>query len=602
MQERLFTVHQVADLLGSRPREVLQWIRRDWIAPQRLPDGSLRISERALLQFLKDRGIDLKELLVSAGPSDDALPAAQGLDRAPEPAPLAEPFDLPQLTPLPTPAADSPPRLAADRQPEQDRAIREILTGDRDAPPADVDDAPSIAGALHGPAEPRPDTPPTDDDEPARPLHVDPTQTPASTPNEEAVPPAASEPPPAEPMPSAPAMEAPSDGESDADVASQIAAAILEDAVALSASHVHIEQRPDGPALLLRIDGQLRDKPNFGRRLPEGLGPAISGRLLAWAGADEDLRRPTTGRFTRCVAGRDVAFDLSALPTAAGPRLVIALKDCLAEPPDLTAIALPEDALQRLERILASPGGGLVLVAGAGGEAPAAVLRLLTGSLCRLGRCVVTAESASGPDVAGACRSAVDPFDGYRFAHAARALMAQDADAIVIQQLRDPTAATAALEAALAGRVVLGGIRAAGAAEALAILAEMDLEPWPLAAALEAIVSVRTVRRLCEYCRKASETPEQLPQALGLSRGDLGRDLFQPTGCERCGRTGYSGTIQLTSLTIPDPELARLIRTRAGAEALGLAFRDDRSLGLYELVARQLRAGATSLEEIARLF
>ena len=32
MQERLFTTGQVADLLGSAPQEVHQWVDRGWLA------------------------------------------------------------------------------------------------------------------------------------------------------------------------------------------------------------------------------------------------------------------------------------------------------------------------------------------------------------------------------------------------------------------------------------------------------------------------------------------------------------------------------------------------------------------------------------------
>jgi type II secretory ATPase GspE/PulE/Tfp pilus assembly ATPase PilB-like protein len=62
MAERLYNLPQTADLLGTSVHEV-----RRWIASGRLPAeqaaGEVCVSERGLVRFLTDRGIDLGELL-----------------------------------------------------------------------------------------------------------------------------------------------------------------------------------------------------------------------------------------------------------------------------------------------------------------------------------------------------------------------------------------------------------------------------------------------------------------------------------------------------------------------------------------------------------
>jgi len=84
--ERLYSVDQAAALLGTPPREVRQWIDAGDLAAER-PAGDVRISERSLVRFLTDRGIDLGEILGEATTADD------------QPAPQAEPPQPPGRAP-----------------------------------------------------------------------------------------------------------------------------------------------------------------------------------------------------------------------------------------------------------------------------------------------------------------------------------------------------------------------------------------------------------------------------------------------------------------------------------------------------------------------
>ena len=62
MAERLYTTHQVAELLGAEPSLVVDWMQRGWLPFQRLPDGPVRVSEQGLAAFLKRQGTDLEDL------------------------------------------------------------------------------------------------------------------------------------------------------------------------------------------------------------------------------------------------------------------------------------------------------------------------------------------------------------------------------------------------------------------------------------------------------------------------------------------------------------------------------------------------------------
>ncbi len=66
MPERLFSTNQIANLLGVTPGTVGQWIKQGWLPHKTLPQGSLRISQKHLVRFLKDRGVDIEKVMAKA--------------------------------------------------------------------------------------------------------------------------------------------------------------------------------------------------------------------------------------------------------------------------------------------------------------------------------------------------------------------------------------------------------------------------------------------------------------------------------------------------------------------------------------------------------
>jgi len=82
MVERLYSIQQTADLLGASPGDVRQWIQSGALPAEQFA-GEVRVSEHGLVRFLKDRGIDLGNVLSAvleedgtSGPEPDEAPEA----------------------------------------------------------------------------------------------------------------------------------------------------------------------------------------------------------------------------------------------------------------------------------------------------------------------------------------------------------------------------------------------------------------------------------------------------------------------------------------------------------------------------------------------
>jgi len=486
MPERLYTAYQVAELLGATPGEVHEWMQKGWLPFKRYPDGPVRVSQRGLLSFLRERGIDIEQIIAEAGHQD-----------------LQEPSNV-EVQPAPEPPA-----------------------------------APVEPARLVGP-------------EPA-------------------------------------------------DPAAQVAQAILADAVSSRATHVHLEPQPGSLALRLRIDGVIREKANFRRRLPRGLAPHLLARLKQWAGLEGTRPAPVrTGSFSRTVEGRAVKVALSATATSHGDRLVLRIRDPAQARPTLCELDLDDEDEQSFRGMLAERSG-LIVLAGPRDIGRAKALLAMADELSGSGRSVVSLAESEDLEAEGISRAVTDESAGFGCAQAVRSLARQDADAIVVEELPDSASIRAGVEVAAGASLVLAGMSARSLLEALDLLMHAGCDSCTLASALLGVVEQRTIRKLCDRCKKQiSPSGEQL-RRLGLSPDEIGDAVFEAQGCRRCRGIGYRGTMGLFSIFPAIGDVARLTRQGADPKTVERKGRAGRTKTLRHAAAAKVRAGVTSLEEIARV-
>jgi general secretion pathway protein E len=143
----------------------------------------------------------------------------------------------------------------------------------------------------------------------------------------------------------------------------------------------------------------------------------------------------------------------------------------------------------------------------------------------------------------------------------------QDPDTILLTELRDPPTAAGAFNAAHDGSLVIAGLNAASAQDAVCELLAMGLEPWPLGRTLKAIVEQASVRTLCQYCSD---------------------------GCEKCGYTGWSGRMVLSGVVFVTGRLSELIRNGAPPEQIAQAIAELGEGTLIHEARNAIEAGITT--------
>ena len=375
---------------------------------------------------------------------------------------------------------------------------------------------------------------------------------------------------------------------------------LLEKAVELRASDIHIEPFASGLVVRMRIDGLLRPVAAPAGVLPQ----AVISRIKIVANLNIAERRLPQDGAARLRAGRtDVDIRVAIMPTQHGESAVIRIlpKDRGLLVAEKLGFSTRDDAT--LRRLLKLPHG-LIVVTGPTGSGKTTTLATILSILNEPVRKILTIEDPVEYELPGVNQSQIKPAIGLTFATALRSFVRQDPDVIMVGEVRDTETAHVAVHAALTGHLVLTTLHTETAAAAVPRLLDLGVEGYLLRSVLRAVIAQRLVRQLCERCKSpkalcdADLAEDPRLEALGFSSGEM---LQQPCGCERCGGTGYRGRLGVFEMLELTGDLRELIGEKTdGLKIDEMAIRKGMTTMLDDGIAK-CRAGLTSASEILRV-
>src|SRR6266436_3809122 len=375
---------------------------------------------------------------------------------------------------------------------------------------------------------------------------------------------------------------------------------LIEKAVELRASDIHIEPFATGLVVRLRIDGLLRAV-----AAPSGVLPqAVISRIKIVANLNIAERRLPQDGAARLRAGRtDIDIRVAIMPMQHGESAVIRIlpKDRGLLVVEKLGFSPADDAT--LRRLLKLPHG-MIVITGPTGSGKTTTLATILSILNEPGRKILTVEDPVEYDIPGVNQAQIKPTIGLTFAAALRSFVRQDPDVIMVGEVRDAETAHVAVHAALTGHLVLTTLHTESAAAAVPRLLDLGIEGYLLRSVLRAVVAQRLVRQLCERCKSSKQlTAAEFAEdpRLATLGFQVGESVHLPSGCERCGGTGYRGRLGVFEIL----ELTNEVRELIGEKTDGLkidqtAIRAGMTTMLDDGVAK-CRAGLTSPAEILRV-
>jgi general secretion pathway protein E len=375
---------------------------------------------------------------------------------------------------------------------------------------------------------------------------------------------------------------------------------LLEKAMELRASDIHIEPFRNGLVVRMRVDGLLRMVATPAGAVPQ----ALISRIKILAGLNIAERRlPQDGAARLRVARSEIDIRVATMPAQHGESAVIRLLPRDRGLLEIAKLGLSAKDETTLRRLLALPHG-MIVITGPTGSGKTTSLATMLSILNEPTRKILTIEDPVEYEIHGVNQSQVKPAIGLTFAAAMRAFVRQDPDVIMVGEVRDPETANIAIHAALTGHLVLTTLHTETAAAAVPRLLDLGVEGFLLKSTLRAVIAQRLVRILCDRCRTrraltaADLSADPRYAALGLKAGET---VHEPAGCERCGGTGYRGRSGVFEILDMVDDVRTLVGSHSDASTLDqAAIRAGMTTMMDDAVAK-CRAGVTSAAEVLRV-
>lgn len=346
---------------------------------------------------------------------------------------------------------------------------------------------------------------------------------------------------------------------------------ILEGALAMEASDIHLEPEEADTRLRFRIDGVLQDI----ARLPLAHHKTFVSRIKYLAKLKLDITNlPQEGRFEISLPSGKIDIRASVFPTGFGETVVLRILMERGKLLSLEELGFSQTALKDVDEAIKKPNG-IIFNTGPTGSGKTTTLYAVIQKLNKPGVKIITLEDPIEYRIEGVDQAQIDERKGFSFLIGLRSALRQDPDIVMIGEVRDPETARTALRAALTGHLVLSTLHTNSAPSAFPRLLDMGAEPYLLSGSVNLIIAQRLVRKICKDCGGK--------------------------GCAVCHGTGFHGRIAIVETLKMSPKINELIARKASIDEFERAAREEGMKTMFEDGREKVKQGITTEEEVRRV-
>ncbi len=373
---------------------------------------------------------------------------------------------------------------------------------------------------------------------------------------------------------------------------------MIQEAVQLRASDIHIEPFEDRVRIRYRIDGICVERECAPRRMLS----AIIARIKILSKIDiSEKRRPTDGRIKITVGDKQLDLRVSIIPTNHGQSAVMRLLDKDNIKVGVRQLGLSERDFRNFNSLIRRPNG-IILVTGPTGSGKTTTLYAALNALNRPDRKVITAEDPVEYYLPGINQVEVRHKIGLDFALIIRAMLRQAPNIILVGEMRDHETASMGIQASLTGHLVFSTLHTNDAPSSISRMVDIGVPGYMVASSVIAILAQRLVRTICPRCKVRYQPPESVIFDAGLPPEMVKQAEFaRGKGCAYCGRTGYRGRIGIYELMLVNNKIRELMFQNASTNDLRIAAITNGMSTLYADGMLKVIRGITTFEEVYRV-
>lgn len=383
----------------------------------------------------------------------------------------------------------------------------------------------------------------------------------------------------------------------------KIVAVILKHATEGRASDIHIEPGKERLKVRFRLDGILYTS----LFLPIKVHEAVVSRIKILTNLQlDEKRKPQDGRFSARIAGKDIDFRVSTLPTYFGEKVVIRVLDSSGGVKTLEELGMTGRSLMLLQEAIKRPYG-MILITGPTGSGKTTTIYALLQMLNQDRYNIISLEDPVEYNIEGVNQSQIRPEIGYDFAEGLRHVVRQDPDIIMVGEIRDKETAQLAVHAALTGHLVLSTLHTNNATGVIPRLIDMGVDPFLIPATLILAMGQRLGRTLCPDSRKEIPVTPKVREFLEKEIAAMPEDvratvaipesIYEPLPSASCpkGTMGRTGVFEVLLMT---PQLEQVVLGELSESAIEAEARRQGMITMRQDGITKVLEGRVGLEEL----
>jgi type II secretory ATPase GspE/PulE/Tfp pilus assembly ATPase PilB-like protein len=376
---------------------------------------------------------------------------------------------------------------------------------------------------------------------------------------------------------------------------------ILQEALRLKATDIHLEPYANSIRLRYRVDGILETVP-----LPADmrhLHAAVISRLKIMAGLNiAEKRLPHDGRIAMKTGEEEYDLRVSVVPTKHGEAVVLRILGRQSLFLDLSQLGMEPNQEAVFAQLTKLPQG-MVLLTGPTGSGKTTTLYAALAHANDEGRKIITFEDPIEYQLEGIVQIQVREQIGLTFAAGLRSVLRHDPDVVLVGEIRDFETAEIAVRAAQTGHLVLSTLHTNDSIGAVTRLLEMKIEPYLVSSSLVCSISQRLARRICRHCAEPDPeispgTREEMAQALGLPAAEV--RASHGRGCVECHQRGHRGRVAIYEMFLLSEAIADMIQPGVKTGELREAARKLGWRSLREMAWHKVHRGLIPISEQER--
>ncbi|MEK7502910.1 MAG: GspE/PulE family protein [Patescibacteria group bacterium] len=386
--------------------------------------------------------------------------------------------------------------------------------------------------------------------------------------------------------------------------ATEILGIILEGAIIIEASDIHMEPRENSAIIRLRLDGVLHETAEISADLYK--------LLLSRIKLVSELKlnvhdRPQDGRFTiRLKNNGDIEARTSTLPGPYGESVAIRILLPSSIEILIKDLGMQSQVLSMMEKELMKPNG-MIITTGPTGSGKTTTLYTFLKKIASPEIKVITIEDPIEYHIKNITQTQIEPDKGYDFGNGLKSILRQDPDVILVGEIRDLETANIAMHASLTGHLVFSTLHTNNAAGTIPRLIDLGIKPNIIAPAINVAIAQRLVRKLCAECKKEYSPEKDEEKTIIKNLGNLLKKapkemkLWKTVGCEHCNFTGYRGRTGIFEAFLVNDEIERLILQNPPEADIKKAAEKQGMITIYQDGLLKVLSGITSFEELNRV-